>query len=159
MTLTKGVVTAGRGDIKEECTTSGDGIRQDFVISNKPENTGKLLLDLAVGGAGVTTKKLQDGIEVRLYSGRALVYHALKATDAAGHALASSFLKANDNVITISVDDNNATYPVRIDPTISDADWVSIGGQVTGLSGLVWRLRMIIREFFTRAAPSPWRAA
>jgi hypothetical protein len=27
----------------------------------------------------------------------------------------------------VSVADANATYPVRIDPTFSDADWVSLG--------------------------------
>ncbi len=130
MTMKDGVVRTARNDIAEEYTTSGDGIRQDFVINNKSEGQGELLLDIALEGAGVTTKSMQGGIEVRLSSGRTLAYHALKVTDTEGRELASTFVEAKNNVITIAVDDKNATYPVRIDPTISDADWSALGSGV-----------------------------
>jgi hypothetical protein len=130
MTLKDGAIQAGRKDLVEEYTTSGDGIRQDFVINSRPEGQGKLLLDIAIDGAGVTTKSMGEGIEMRLSSGRALSYHALNVTDAAGKTLVSSFVKATNNIITIAVDDKNGSYPIRIDPTITDANWVSLDSGV-----------------------------
>lgn len=35
------------------------------------------------------------------------------------------------------VDDRGAHYPIRIDPTLSDADWMTLGGLPTGLDGTV----------------------
>jgi hypothetical protein len=136
-----GVVRTERGNIAEEFTTSGDGIRQDFIINYRPEGDGKLFLDISFEGSGIETKMkntgLQSAIEVRLACGRALVYHALRVTDAAGRSLTSSFVKVKNNIVSVSVDDKNASYPVRIDPTITDADWVSIGGQGQGANGSV----------------------
>ena len=39
-------------------------------------------------------------------------------------------------VLAVLVDDSAAIYPVRIDPTFSDADWISMGG-IRGASGPV----------------------
>jgi hypothetical protein len=133
ITMKDKVVKTGREDIVEEYTTSGDGIRQDFVINNKPEGQGKLLLDIAIEGTGVTTKSHKDGIEVRLSSGRKLLYHALKVTDATDKELESSFVKTDNNRIIIAVEDKNALYPVRIDPTITDADWSALGSGTNGI--------------------------
>ncbi|MGA2508123.1 MAG: T9SS type A sorting domain-containing protein [Chitinispirillaceae bacterium] len=133
ITMKDKVVKTGRSNIIEEYTTMGDGIRQDFVINNKPEGQGKVLLDIAIEGADVTIMNKLGEVEVHLSSGRALLYHDLKVTGADEHELASSFIKSENNVITIAVDDKNASYPVRIDPTISDSNWVGIGGQLPGV--------------------------
>ena len=37
-------------------------------------------------------------------------------------------------MLAVVVDDANAVYPVRIDPTFSDANWVSMGG-IPGANG------------------------
>jgi hypothetical protein len=139
LTMKDGLVQTERKDIVEEYMTSGDGIRQDFVINNKPEGEGTLLLDLNIEGAGVTIKSQHAGIEVRLSSGRALWYHALKVTDATGQELSSNFIKSENNRITIAVDDKDGSYPVHIDPTISDADWLPMG-PVPGVYGTVYAL-------------------
>ncbi|MGA2507848.1 MAG: T9SS type A sorting domain-containing protein [Chitinispirillaceae bacterium] len=141
LTMKDGLVQAERKDIVEEYMTSGDGIRQDFVINNKPEGEGTLLLDLNIEGAGVTIKSQHSGIEVRLLSGRALWYHALKVTDATGQELSSNFIKSENNRITIAVDDKDGSYPVHIDPTISDADWLPMG-PVPGVYGTVYALSL-----------------
>ena len=38
--------------------------------------------------------------------------------------------------LAVLVDDANAVYPVRIDPTFSDADWINFGG-ISGFNALV----------------------
>jgi hypothetical protein len=47
----------------------------------------------------------------------------------------------NCRINTIAVDDKSASYPVRIDPTISDADWVSMG-ELPGVDGNVYALAL-----------------
>jgi hypothetical protein len=125
------VVRTIRGDIAEEFTTTGDGIRQDFVINHAPKGSGNLVVEVGVKGATVTRKG--DGILLRLaQSGRKLIYGKLNVTDASGRALPSHFeLKPGSSVIDIAVNDADAVYPVRIDPTISDADWSSLGSGVS----------------------------
>jgi hypothetical protein len=134
MNMKDGVVKVSRGKVVEEYTSSGDGIRQDFVVSERPRGTGKLVLGVAIKGA--TAKKMNEEIRLKLESGRNLVYHDLSVTDAAGKTLAASFANVNNSNITIVVDDRNASYPVHIDPTITDADWVSMG-HVPGVNGTV----------------------
>jgi hypothetical protein len=128
-----GVVRCRHGNVVEEYTTSGDGIRQDFVITSRPGGKGRLVLELAVEGADPVL--VADAIKVRLASGRELVYHALKVTDAAGKALEARFEKAG-HCFEVAIDDNGAKYPVRVDPTITDADWISMGG-IPGVEGYV----------------------
>jgi hypothetical protein len=129
-----GVIRSGRGNIVEEYTASGDGIRQDFVIVNKPEGKGLLVLELDVTGADAALAG--DAIKIRIAGNRELVYHALNVTDATGMLLDARFKKVENNLITITVDDKSARYPVRIDPTITDADWISMGG-IPGVEGSV----------------------
>ena len=125
-----GVVRTIRGDVAEEFTTTGDGIRQDFVINHAPKGSGNLVVEVGVKGAAVTQKG--DGILLRLaQSGRKLTYGKLNAADASGRTLPSHFaLKPGSSVIEIVVNDANAVYPVRIDPTISDADWSGLGSGI-----------------------------
>ncbi|MGA3051033.1 MAG: hypothetical protein ABSE00_03850 [Chitinispirillaceae bacterium] len=131
------VVRTIRGDIAEEFTTTGDGIRQDFVVNHAPQGSGNLVVEVGVKGATVTQKG--DGILLRLaQSGRMLIYGKLNAADAAGRALPSHFeLKPGSSVIDITVNDADAVYPVRIDPTISDADWSGLGSGVNNYVGAI----------------------
>jgi hypothetical protein len=99
MKKTEGMVKISRNDMVEEYSTSGDGIRQDFVISSKPEGQGKLLLNLVIDGAKVTSKSQKDRIEIRLSCGRMLSYHALRVTDANGYVISSNFTTVKGNII------------------------------------------------------------
>ncbi|MDP4290487.1 MAG: hypothetical protein Q8908_05350 [Bacteroidota bacterium] len=136
---TDGVISAKHGGVVEEYKTSGDGIRQDFVIIGKPGGKGKLVLEISVEGANLTLTKY--GIQVRMISSRELVYHDLEVFDAAGKKLEASFEMTEEHNLKILVDDKSAKYPVRINPTISDADWVSMGG-VPGIDGVVYALEI-----------------
>ncbi len=115
-----------RPELVEEYTVSGDGIRQDFIVSKKPEGSGGLALAVSLGGA---TCELSDtGIKIRITeSVREFAYSKLLVSDSTGRRLPAEFKINSSNGFIVSVDDSNAIYPIRIDPTLSDVNWVGIG--------------------------------
>lgn len=86
----QGVVKAGadsalflRPRLVEEYRVSMDGVRQDFVLLERPGGTGSLELRLELTGARAETADY--GIKLTLDgSGRELAYSRLKVTDARG---------------------------------------------------------------------------
>ena len=124
-----------RPGLTEEYSVSLDGVQQDFVIERPPPGNGSLYLDLEVDGAkaeampGGTRLVLADG-------GRQMAYSQLKAEDAQGRELTARLEVASAHCLAAVVDDAAAEYPVRIDPTFSDANWVSLGG-LPGVNGQV----------------------
>jgi hypothetical protein len=85
-----------------------------------------LRVELALSGARV--EATASGARLTLEgSGRALAYGRLRAEDATGRELTARLEVLSAGRLAVSVADANATYPVRIDPTFSDADWVSLG--------------------------------
>ncbi|MBI3851539.1 MAG: hypothetical protein HY298_14875, partial [Verrucomicrobia bacterium] len=192
-----------RPGLTEEYSVSVDGVRQDFIVEQRPEGEGELRVELDVTGAkaeplvngarpvrysaGGTAAEQKDLLShgARLVldgSGRELAYNRLRAVDATGRELparmevASGILPDVEGVhpaartspatfpthnfqdtaesaeleasalrqagtpaatrLAVVVDDASAVYPVRIDPTFSDADWVSMGG-LPGADGIV----------------------
>jgi hypothetical protein len=127
-----------------------DGVRQDFVVMEKPAGTGELRVNLAVSGAKV--EQTTFGAQLVLpQSGRKIAYSRLHVTDAKGKELparievtavgssrcddpggtpqgaAQRTVPTNLGLVVV-VNDTDATYPVRIDPTFSDANWIGMGG-------------------------------
>ena len=152
--------TLDRGSITEEFRTSGDGLRQDFIVLSKPKGTGKLVIRSTLSGA--TAKLSGDSIELSLKnSHRQLVYTNLHVTDALGKVVPARLAIHTASTIDIEVDDMLAAYPIRIDPTISDANWQGIGGQLPGFDGLVNALaydsvgNLYVGGSFTHAAGTP----
>ncbi len=197
-----------RPGLTEEYSVSVDGVRQDFIVEQRPAGDGELRVELAVTGAkpeplasgarpvryparGTATEQremLSHGARLVLDgSGRKLAYNRLRVTDATGRELparmevaagvspaveggslppgsgarttevssfhcdefASSGFSAGleatalrqaempaATTLAVVVDDAAAIYPVRIDPTFSDADWISMGG-IPGVDGTV----------------------
>lgn len=116
-----------RSSIAEEYSVSADGIRQDFLVQSRPSGSGDLLLELHLTGA--TSRSAPDGVHLILDSGaRELKYSRLHVTDAAGRELNARISPTSGTRIIIAVDDTDAVYPVRIDPTFSDVNWMSMGG-------------------------------
>ena len=115
-----------RPGLTEEYSVSVDGVRQDFVIAAPLAGAGELRVELALSGA--RAEATASGARLRLEeSGRALAYSRLRAEDATGRELAARLEVLSKDRLAVSVADANATYPVRIDPTFTDADWVSLG--------------------------------
>jgi len=125
-----------RPGLTEEYTVGIDGLQQDFVIEQRPPGSGSVRLELEVDGAkaeamaGGARLVLDDG-------GRQMVYNRLKGMDARGKELAVKMEVMSASRLTVVLDDAAAEYPVRIDPTFSDANWISFGG-VPGVSGTVF---------------------
>ena len=98
---------------------SSNGLEQGFTFQKSPlsEHEGDLSLILETGastrpiadadGTGLTLFDLENGSSMR--------YEGLKAWDANGDALASKMEVDGDNV-RIRVSDENAVYPITIDP-------------------------------------------
>ena len=118
-----------RPRLTEEYSVGMEGVRQDFVIEQKPAGRGPMRLELEVDGAqaeqaGSVVKLLPTG------SGRQLVYNQLKARDANGKEVKAWLEVVSASRLAVVLADEAAEYPVRIDPTFSDANWVSLGGVV-----------------------------
>jgi len=159
-------VRFSRPGLTEEYSVSIDGVRQDFIVEQTPPSPpgGELVVKLAVSGAQV--EPTADGARLVLtHSGRKIAYSRLRVTDATGKELparievcpvgdeAASFESWSETgnfleelspltaapsreELAVVVNDANAVYPVRIDPTFSDANWVSMGG-IPGTDGEV----------------------
>jgi hypothetical protein len=124
-----------RPGLIEEVTTSSDGVRQDWVIAAPPSGHGDVVLELRFDSAAITAVS-DDHVALTLAGGRQVVWHRLAVSDARGMKLDARFATTAQGV-QITVDDTEAIYPVRIDPTFTDADWVSMGG-ISGVNDSVY---------------------
>jgi len=119
----------------EEYSVSADGIQQDFLLLQRPAGDGKLRVELEVTGAEAVS--LANGARLVLNgSGRKIAYDRLRVTDARARELSAKIEVVATNRLAVLVDDLSATYPIRIDPTFSDANWMSMGG-IPGANGTV----------------------
>lgn len=124
-----------RSGLIEEYTASQHGIRQDFLVTHAPAGSGFLRLGLSVAGARASA--LAQGVRLDLEaSGRSLEYHRLHVTDAMGRILEASWEVEDAGRIAIRVIDTDAQYPIRIDPTFSNADWSALGSGIGNFSVL-----------------------
>jgi len=134
-----------RPRLVEEYSVSMDGVRQDFLVMERPAGTGELTLRLAVSGARV--EPAASGARLVLdNSGRRIAYSRLRVTDATGRQLPARIqagIKSeirnpkSEMDLAVVLNDADAIYPVRIDPTFSDANWSSMGG-VPGADSVVF---------------------
>ena len=77
-----------RPGVIEEYSVSMDGVRQDFIIEQRPVGEGPLRVELLVTGAKV--EPLADGAQLVLEnSGRKIAYSRLRVTDATGKELSA----------------------------------------------------------------------
>ncbi|MEK0448207.1 MAG: hypothetical protein RL088_475, partial [Verrucomicrobiota bacterium] len=125
-----------RPGLAEEYAVSTDGVRQDFVVAEAPTGAGELVVELEVSGA--QAQQAAHGATLTVEStGRELAYHRLHVTDATGRVLTARIEVAAPQRLRVAVEDAGAVYPVRIDPTFSDADWVSMNPGIPGASAQV----------------------
>ncbi len=138
-----------RPGLVEEYSVSVDGVRQDFIVDTRPAGEGALRVDLALTGA--TAEAAGGAARLRLTkSGRVLAYNRLQVTDATGRMLGASMEVTAPDALTITVQDQSAVYPVRIDPTFSDADWVSLtpGAVIAGANGAIYAMAVLGTDIY-----------
>jgi hypothetical protein len=127
-----GMIRWLRDGVVEEFTTGMDGVRQDFVLTQRPHGEGILRLRLQMEGAKV--EAADQGVKLRLpASGRELAYSRLRVTDADGRELPAAFEVTPVGDLSITVDDAQATWPLRVDPTVASALWVSMNDTLPGV--------------------------
>lgn len=145
------------GNIRIDYINTEEGMRQDFIVKNKPDSYGKLRLDFSAD----TKLKMIVGADALMFKDRSgndrLKYSALKCWDANGKDLRAHFEKSyklqvtnyesddnNDivdsdqtrnssfvtcNSFSIIVNDEDAVYPITIDPLSTTASWTKTGTQ------------------------------
>ena len=62
--------------------------------------------------------------------------------DATGQELTARLEVLAADRLSLRVADANAVYPVHIDPTFSDTDWVSLNPGIPGANGVVWAMAL-----------------
>lgn len=139
VTVDQQTVRFERKGFVEQYGVSTDGVRQDFIVTGKPAGFGDLQVGLAVAGARV--EATDYGADLLLdHCGRKIAYSRLRVTDATGKELSARIevpAGEHQRQLTVRVDDAGAVYPVRVDPTFSDANWLALGA---GLNNTVLAL-------------------
>ncbi len=105
-------------------------------MAARPAGAGALAVELEVAGAGAQESAYGATLTLDA-TGRALAYHCLRVNDATGRGLAARLEVPGTDRLRVVVEDAGAVYPVRIDPTFSDADWVSLNPGIPGASNTV----------------------
>ena len=123
------------------------GLEQGFTLQHRPPNTGQqtpLLLEMTLTGDLTPQQEKEDKIVFVNKQGRVvLTYDKLYVIDVTGQQIPAHLqLTDEQSTIQIIVDDNNATYPLTIDPwvqanklTASDAaasDWFGFDVAISG---------------------------
>jgi hypothetical protein len=124
----EGRVVLKKTGFHEEYTVSKNGIRQDFIVEQRPPGHGELELRLMVNGA----RSVQTDKGLRLIGSVGdgeIDYTRLHVTDATGQVLPARMVLADGqpHSASIFVADDGAAYPIRIDPTYGAANWNPIG--------------------------------
>jgi hypothetical protein len=109
------------GAVDEWWTNGPLGLEQGFDIRSRPTSArGPLILSLALSGQ-VRARLTHAGLTLSGDRGESLRYGGLTATDERGRMLRSSF-QLQPHRVVIHVDDRGATYPVRVDPFVQQAE-------------------------------------
>ncbi len=130
------------GNLRIDYTNNEDGMRQDFIIKNKPasirpfgKGEGKLRLNFSAD----TKLKMILGADALMFKDKKndikLKYSSLKCWDANGHELRAYFENNSPslnhlttqllNQFSIVVNDEDAVYPITIDPLSSTPVWTA----------------------------------
>lgn len=107
--------------IEIQYTNNPTGIRQDFIINQKPEGAGDIVLTLDIESPfelSATDSMLAHSQNKKLI----LAYDNLKVFDQSGKTLKAKF-KLTGHKLAVHVDDLNARYPLVIDPLTTTPNW------------------------------------
>ena len=115
-----------------------EGLRQNFLVAERPSGTGELRLDLRYGGglhprsSGTSGLRFSDEQGIDRFS-----YDGLKVWDACGRILPARLVSDNqcNGSLSIRVDDRTATYPVTIDPIAATQTQLLVGTISVGQFG------------------------
>lgn len=110
-------VTLRRTVLSERVDTLPEGIKQTFLLHERPEGDGPFALVMGVGGSFHKLSLEPDRLHFASDCGHRMVYEDLLVFDANGTVLEASFQEGDgDHTFRIVVNDQDAVYPIEIDP-------------------------------------------
>ena len=127
-----------REGITEWYVNTDRGLEQGFTINSPPSRSialddsgdnSELVLEMELS-KGLTPTLVDDGRTVEFTNAEGLLvlsYTDLYANDASGRKLPAS-LALSASVVSISIDDRFADYPIMIDPLVVTPSWTVTGG-------------------------------
>lgn len=119
--------------IEIQYTNNSKGIRQDFIVNQKPDGAGDLVLTLDIESPfelSATDSMLGHSQNKKLI----LAYENLKVFDHSGKTLKAKF-KLTGHKLAIHVDDQFAQYPLVIDPLTTTPNWTQEQNQANASFG------------------------
>ncbi|MFT3909343.1 MAG: hypothetical protein QM737_07965 [Ferruginibacter sp.] len=106
-----------------EYINTEEGLRQNFVINNKPAGDKALSVMMQLSGNLVPSVSNNE-LQLKDESGTTkLFYRDLKVWDANQQPLAANMQMGKNGQLQIIVDDSKAVYPVTIDPINQTPEW------------------------------------
>jgi len=132
-----------------EFINSEKGLRQNFIIQNKPAGNGDLQVVLKLKG-DLSASLLNNGIQFKDKTGATkLFYTDLNVWDADHRVINASMQLTDKNTLAIVVNDKDANYPLTIDPINKTPEWTTSADGV--LPSLVGQLAVDAAYGFTVA--------
>lgn len=126
-----------RNGVTEWYVNDESGIEQGFVIGEPPPgagHAGPLVLEMDLGGT--LSSRLDEARQAILFStenGEEVVrYSKLIVTDAVGTELPAR-LRLNASRLAIVIDDEDASYPITVDPLLTSPAWTITGNFLDSL--------------------------
>jgi len=136
--------------IDVEYLNSPKGLRQNFIVKEKPAGSGKVKIQLTWKS---TLEAIESSSNKLIFCAPGnkndvkLIYDDLKVWDANGTLLQAELkLNEKDNSINILVDDNEAIYPITVDPLNRTAEWSTSADGI--LPGLLTNLQLQVQTLY-----------
>jgi len=123
-----------------EYVNDDNGMRQNFIVQNKPEGNAPLKVIMNVNANGLKLTCKENAITT-IYNGKKRYsYSDLKVWDA-NHKKLNAQMNLEGDLLALVIDDKNAEYPVTIDPL--SCNWSDEGNQ----DGAEYGFRIAIGNF------------
>lgn len=123
-----------RDGLVEWWSSAADRAQVGWDLVDRPNGNGLLEIRVRVQGATIESAAGEAG--VRLQAGdQTFGYSDLRAWDAGGHLL-PAWIEIEGDSLRILVDDDEAEWPIFVDPVLTSYSWYSLGssGYYTGSS-------------------------
>jgi hypothetical protein len=126
------------------------GLRQNFIINEKPEGFGKLNINMQLKSS--LTPEEKPGNKIIFYSKDKsnevkLIYDDLKVWDADFKVLSANMeLDKKTNSLSIVIEDQHAVYPITIDPLNRTPEWTTSADGI--LPALLTNLQLQVQTLY-----------
>lgn len=134
-------VTYRREGWSEWYENTASGLEQGFTIERRPAGEGPLQIAGKVPDAMRPERRADGAIDfMESHGACAIRYGELHTWDAEGTELSAELMVAGDG-LAIVIDDQDAEYPLTVDPLMTSPAWTAEGISNTPASASRWRRR------------------